>query len=272
MGCWGMGLTQNDEYCEVYERFMEEYDEGKPVVDITNDILEEYLDQFEADDGVLHDVYFALGKAEWMCGGISEALLNRITQIINCDENIEFYRELEAEESDLKLRQKNLEKFLSGLLIPRGKTRKRKVSTDKYIPKEKPTPLPKVSGGDVLCYLHNDFYRAFAIIEKTRYLRHPAVYCYAWRKRFDVPPTFEQLLKEDFMPIGCFKGESFPSMEKIICVGNYPILKNSFLMNCPHLINKSWRVAVHALAEEKNLIEDYPKELCMTLEEVIEMI
>ena len=46
MNAWGTGITQSDEYGEVYDRFMEEYDEGKPVEDIVNDILEEYLDQF----------------------------------------------------------------------------------------------------------------------------------------------------------------------------------------------------------------------------------
>ena len=38
MGCWGMGITQSDEYCEIYERFMEEYDEGKPIADIKADV------------------------------------------------------------------------------------------------------------------------------------------------------------------------------------------------------------------------------------------
>ena len=42
MGCWGMGITQSDEYCEIYERFMVEYDEGKPLAEIKQDILEEY--------------------------------------------------------------------------------------------------------------------------------------------------------------------------------------------------------------------------------------
>ena len=60
MGCWGMGITQSDEYCEIYERFMEEYDEGKPLIDIKQDILDEYLEEFDEDDGVLHDVYFAV--------------------------------------------------------------------------------------------------------------------------------------------------------------------------------------------------------------------
>lgn len=123
MGCWGMGITQSDEYCEVYERFMEDYDEGKAVADITHDLLEEYLEQFEPDDGVLHDVYFALGKAQWMCGGISDTLLERIRQIVENEENIRFYRELEATEKDLKDRRRNLQKFLASLSVPRGKTK-----------------------------------------------------------------------------------------------------------------------------------------------------
>ncbi len=75
---------------------MEEYDEGKPVAEIVKDILETYLDEFDADDDVMHDVYFALGKAECMCGGISKVLLNRIIQIINSGKDIAFWRELEA--------------------------------------------------------------------------------------------------------------------------------------------------------------------------------
>ena len=42
MGCWGMGITQSDEFCEVYDRFLEEYDQGKTVVEITEKILSEY--------------------------------------------------------------------------------------------------------------------------------------------------------------------------------------------------------------------------------------
>jgi len=83
MGCWGMGLAQSDEYCEIYERFMECYDEGMEVSEITEEILAEYLSEFEEDDGILHDVYFALAKAQWMCWQLSPALLERITQIIH---------------------------------------------------------------------------------------------------------------------------------------------------------------------------------------------
>ena len=64
MGCWGMGMTQSDEFCEIYSRFMEEYDRGEDPIAIKKEILSEYLAQFDEEDGVLHDVYFAIAKAE----------------------------------------------------------------------------------------------------------------------------------------------------------------------------------------------------------------
>ena len=33
MGCWGM--TQSDEFCEIYDEFIKSYNEGKMVADIT---------------------------------------------------------------------------------------------------------------------------------------------------------------------------------------------------------------------------------------------
>lgn len=271
MGAWGNGVTQSDEYGEVYDRFMEEYDEGKPVADIVRDILEVYLDQFEESDGVFHDVYFALGKAEWMCGGISDTILERITYIIENDKDIEFWRELEADENDLKQRKKNLDKFLSSLKTPRGKTKKRKISPENYVPKMKPTPLPNVKAGDILAYLHNDVYRVFCLSERTRFLEHQVVYCYSWRKQFEILPSFEQLLKEDFMPLGYFKSEDFPDMDKITVIGNYSIISNLNL-TFPYVINKDWRSVIHAWVKEEHLVEEYPAELCLSLEEALEKI
>ena len=102
MGCWGMGITQSDEFCEIYEKFMEEYDSGKSVPDISKEILEQYYSEFDDVEGVMHDVYFALAKAEWMCCEQSESILQRVKEIIESDANIEFYRELEADEKDFR--------------------------------------------------------------------------------------------------------------------------------------------------------------------------
>ena len=89
MGCWGM--AQTDEFCETYDNFMEEYDEGKPVAEITAGILAKYHAEFDDDDGIMHDIYFALAKAEWMCREQSEAILARVKEIIETKANIEFY-------------------------------------------------------------------------------------------------------------------------------------------------------------------------------------
>lgn len=94
MGCWGMGLTQSDEFCEIYDKFMDSYNEGVAVSEITAVILAEYHSEFDDNDGVMHDVYFALAKAEWMCCEQSELVLNRVKEIIESGANIEFYREV----------------------------------------------------------------------------------------------------------------------------------------------------------------------------------
>lgn len=126
MGCWGMGVAQSDEFCEVYERFMESYDEGEPVREITQEILEEYRKEFADSDGVMHDVYFALAKAEWMCGEQSVDILSRVNEIIGSGANLDFYSELGTYPSDLKIRRRNLEKFRTMLETPRATPRKRK--------------------------------------------------------------------------------------------------------------------------------------------------
>ncbi len=162
MGCWGMGMTQNDEFCEVYDDFMERYDDGKELAEISAEILSEYHKEFDDSDGVMHDVYFALAKAEWMCGALSQKILSRVTEIIESGANIEFNRELAATESDLKLRKRNLEKFLASIQTPREKPRARKRKRPPAPPKE----LPPVKKGECYRYKVADGYRILIVLER----------------------------------------------------------------------------------------------------------
>lgn len=270
MGCWGMGITQTDEYCEIYERFMEEYDEGKPIVDIKQDILEEYLEEFDENNGVLHDVYFALGKAEWMCGGISKDVFEKITHIINTGANIEFYRELEATESDLKVRQKNLEKFLSTISTPRAKVKKRKIPTEKYVRVEKPK-LPQFKRGDVFAYKVNERYRLICFITRGKFYTTYASYCYAWADLYEKIPTINELENKFIIPLGYFTIDTFPDMEKLIYIDNYPEMLQLDL-TFPKILHKPWERATWAIAKEDNLLETYPLELCARLSECLQKI
>lgn len=228
MGVWGMGITQSDEYCEIYERFIEEYDEGKPVKAITEDILEEYLGEFEPEDGVLHDVYFALAKAQWMCGGVSEKIMEKVSEIIESGANLAFYEELGSEPGDLKSRGRNLKKFLVGLQIPRTKARKRKISEDKYVPtpKEKTyqfPPLPPVRRGDLIAYPVEEKWRMFAVLDiaKNRGTGNTA-YCFAWAKEFDKIPEETVLQRERGIPLGIVPGDAFPQDYQIVGSINVP--------------------------------------------------
>ncbi|MBQ4104135.1 MAG: hypothetical protein IJC90_06710 [Clostridia bacterium] len=267
MSCWGMGITQSDEYCEIYERFMEEYDEGKPLADIKADILEEYLEEFEADDGVLHDVYFALGKAEWMCGGISDDIFEKIKQIIESDANIEFYRELEATEKDLKLRKKNLEKFLTAISLPRGKIKKRKTPVEKYVKVEKPK-LPAFHCCDVFAYNVQNKYRIVCFVTREKFFNTYASYCYAFEKLYEKLPAIDDLRNEYVIPLGYFTVGNFPAIEKFKLIGNMGEFQK-LNVTFPYVIYDKWKPATFAIAKENNLTEEYPHDLCLKVSDVI---
>ena len=158
MGIWGMGLTQSDEFCEVYDKFMEEYNSGKEPHDISESILTEYYSEFNDNDGVMHDVYFALAKAEWMCCAQSEKVLLKVKEIINTDANIAFYRELCATESDLRARKKSLQKFWNSLQAPR-KFAKKRVTPPKNI------PVAILDKGTVFWYKRKSKYFAAIVLD-----------------------------------------------------------------------------------------------------------
>lgn len=268
MACWGMGITQSDEFQEVYDRFLEEYDQGKDVSAIKKDIFEDYLMQFDADDAVLHDVYFAIGKAEWMCGGISAEILDKIAKIIETGDNIAFLRELEASEKDLRLRKKNLESFLFKLSTPRSTARKRRTPPEKYTAPAPKPKLPLFKKGDIFAYKVKDKYRILCFISRGPFYATYAAYCYVWTTLYGELPSTEALADGDIMPLGYFTVENMPDMKSFLYLGNDPRLLKLDI-GYPHLINEVWKPAAWVIAKEENLSEAYPSSLSMKLCDVL---
>lgn len=270
MGRWGMGIAQSDEYCEVYERFMEEYDEGKPLPAIKKDILDEYLEEFDENDGILHDVFFAIGKAEWMCGGISEDVFEKVAQIVRSGENISFYRELEVSENDLKLRRRNLDKFLKSLSEPRGKTKKRKIPTEKYVevPKVPMPKLPPFRCGDIFAYDVGGKYRLLCLISRGEFNSTHAAYCYVWTELYEKGPSVEELMNDCIIPLGYFTVETFPDMEKLRFVGNCPDMVRLDIIY-PGFFYEPWKAATWTIAREEHLSEDFQAEFGRKLEDCL---
>ncbi len=211
MSYWGMGISQGDEYEEIYERFMESYDSGEEISNITQSILQECLSDFDPDDGVLHDVYFALAKCQWMCCALSDDLLKTVTEIITSGANIDFLRELGADESELKLRQKNLQRFLSSLQTPRKSPRKRNPP-----PKEK--ILPPAETGDVFRYGDGKKDRFLIILESfcpPQTQSASAYFCGIFQKCYEEVPANSQLLEEPIGILGIYTANQFVPKSKI---------------------------------------------------------
>lgn len=273
MGNWGTGFLQSDTYCETYEKFIEEYDKGKPISQITQDILEEWFEEFEEDDGILHDVYFALGKAEWMCGGVSEPVFNRINEIIKSGKDIDFWHELSATPSDLKQRQEALNSFLISISKPRGIVKKRKIPKDKYIavPKSSFPPMPKVKDGDIFAYKNEDSYRAFVIVRHQKAYGRTVVFCYLCKEEFATLPSIHDLFNTHIMPLGYLNSDTFPKEDKRIYIGNSQVIKKLGLVRSPEIIFEKWKIPVFSLATN-SLLNEYPYEQCLTLNDALNKI
>ncbi len=225
MGCWGMGLTQSDEFCEIYDKFMESYNEGKEVVEITAAILAEYHAEFDDDDGIMHDVYFALAKAEWMCCEQSELVLNRVKEIIESGANIAFYEELGAGEKDLKVRQKNLEKFWASLQTPRAKPRQRRID-----PMDSVKDLPPMEVGECYRYKFEDGYRVFAVLgfQKSEGWQKTAC-CAIFEKTYSAAELkVVNFLHETVNSIACFIGLEFLAPSAMKKIANISVPENLY--------------------------------------------
>ena len=227
MGCWGMGLTQSDEFCEFYDKFMELYDAGKNITEIPDELLAEYRSEFEPDDGVFHDAYFAIAKAQWMCGGVHPEIMQKVCEIISSGANLDFLRELDAGESDLKQRQRNLEKFLQQLQTPRPTVRKRR-------PPAKPRELPPMEPGDVFSFKAEKGSGVFICLGQ-QYLPNSSFWgsipvCIL-RLKYEKTLSLDNLLDESVGLVCSFLPKAFPPTSKMNHLGRIKLPEGSLHWN-----------------------------------------
>ncbi len=219
MGRWGMGLTQSDEFLEIYDLFMSEYDEGKPVSEITDGILNKYHKEFDDTDGIMHDVYFALAKAEWMCGVQSDKILARVKSIIDSGVNLDFLRTLEASEKDLRERERLLQQFFSKINVPRKASRKRQR------PKDALKELPEYHIGEYCGYKYNEGYRIFVVLDckKPTGFRE-MMFCAILNRTFSAKEMRNiDILHEKVLLHACFAGEDFPGKTTVKKIGEISV-------------------------------------------------
>lgn len=110
MGTWGVGVGQNDTFCEIQEAIR---DKAKTEVD-PQVIMAEILSN-EADNPDYINVLYALSDALWHCNALSPELLERIIRLDTEGIDQAEWRSYGADERMLKKREEKLRGFIARL-------------------------------------------------------------------------------------------------------------------------------------------------------------
>lgn len=124
MGTWNTSLKGNDTFLDIYQNFLESYNQGKDPKRISLEIQEDYGDIFhDHEDG--NNSFFALALAQWETKSQDESILKKVKEIIETGKEIELWKELGADQKSITQRQITLNNFLEKISIPKGKPKRR---------------------------------------------------------------------------------------------------------------------------------------------------
>jgi hypothetical protein len=124
MGAWGTGISSNDTYADIYDQFIELYNEGLPVSEITKRLIAENQETINLPEDATN-FWFALANGQWECKALDKDIFTTVERIIKTGEDLAIWKELDASQADLKLREKVLNKFLTKLQTEKDKPKKR---------------------------------------------------------------------------------------------------------------------------------------------------
>lgn len=129
MAAWGIAISSNDTYADIYGTFFNLYNDGLAVVEIAERLVadnkETISDRYDSNN-----FWFALAKAKWECKELDTDLLNRIKELIESGSDLEIWRELGADKEDINKRKIVLKNFLKALQTERPKAKSRKPKTN----------------------------------------------------------------------------------------------------------------------------------------------
>ncbi|MGH1363677.1 MAG: hypothetical protein ACRBF0_08980 [Calditrichia bacterium] len=125
MGSWGPAISSNDIYKDIYDDFMDLYDEGLESAEISKKVIKKNSELINSHEDK-NNFWFALAMAQWQCKALEPDLYQRVKQIVKTGEDIRLWKDLGAESKALQKREKALNSFLEKLSTEKEKARKRK--------------------------------------------------------------------------------------------------------------------------------------------------
>lgn len=156
MGAWGTGISSNDTYADIYGEFFDLYNNGLNVKEATEKLIAQHQNTINDSDDK-NNFWFALAKAQWECKELDKDIFNKVKQIIDSGADIEVWRQLEANEKDIRKRKVVLSKFLSELETRRLKAKSRQ---------KKKIRQPVFEKGDCITFcFENNHYGGAIVLE-----------------------------------------------------------------------------------------------------------
>jgi hypothetical protein len=125
MGAWGTAISSNDTYADIYADFFDQYNDGAEVPQITSNLIKANKGTID-DDTDSNNFWFAIAKAQWECKALEPLVYAKVKNIIESGSDLLLWRELDADEKDLKKRKIALDKFLADISPERLKPKPRK--------------------------------------------------------------------------------------------------------------------------------------------------
>src|SRR5690606_9910284 len=125
MGAWGTAISSNDTYVDIYGEFFNLYNDGLDVAEISKKLIADNQEIINDKDDC-NNFWFALAKAQWECKQLDKEIFNLVKKVVETGADIEVWRQLDADEKDIKKRKIVLDKFLADLQTERPKAKSRK--------------------------------------------------------------------------------------------------------------------------------------------------
>lgn len=137
MGTWGTAIKSNDTSSDIYADFFELYNEGQEPAEISKKMIKENTELINNPDDC-NNFWFVLALAQWETKSLEQELYEKVKSIIESEQDLEVWRELDADESEIKKRKIVLEKFLDKISPdkPKAKARKRRELKNLFLTKE----------------------------------------------------------------------------------------------------------------------------------------
>jgi hypothetical protein len=159
MGAWGTAISSNDTFADIYSEFFDLYNDGLEVAEISKRLIADNQEVINDKDDC-NNFRFALAKAQWECKQLDKDIFDRVKKVVETGADLEVWRQLDADEKDIKKRKVVLDKFLADLQTerPKAKSRKKKIIRQ-----------PVFDKGDCLTFkLENGNYGGAVVLEAIK--------------------------------------------------------------------------------------------------------